>query len=103
MATVNEDEVNDALRDVIDPEVGINIVDLGLVESVEPDDQGGVRVGLIMTTPACPQGDMIVAEARHALLGALGTDRRITVELLDEPLWSPERLSQSARQMMGWG
>jgi metal-sulfur cluster biosynthetic enzyme len=98
---VTEDEVLEALRSVIDPEAGIDIVDLGLVERVAIDTDA-IRIGLIMTTPACPQGDHLSEQARRAVEGC-APGAAVTVELLDEPFWTPERMSDTARQLLGWG
>jgi metal-sulfur cluster biosynthetic enzyme len=95
MAT--EAQVLDLLRSVIDPDVGIDVVDLGLVETLDitPD---GIRVGLIMTTPACPQTEYLREEATLAL-ASLG---KVAVSVLDAPLWKPERMKAGARAVLGW-
>ena len=91
-----------ALRRVIDPEVGMNIVDLGLVYRLEAS-ASGVELDLTMTSPACPMGEMIVAEAEAALADCVPPDQPVTVQLVWEPPWSPERMSAEARQHFGWG
>ncbi|HLN25782.1 MAG TPA: metal-sulfur cluster assembly factor [Patescibacteria group bacterium] len=90
-----------ALKTVLDPDVGINIVDLGLVETLTilPDH---VEVGLIMTSPACPQGDYLVDECLAALRRSFGPDVTLSVDILDAPEWTPARLSDAARQQLGW-
>ena len=90
----------ETLRDVIDPEVGLNIVDLGLVYGVDAVG-GGLQVQLTMTTPACPLGDEIVRDA-EARLRALPGVRAVTVELVWEPAWGPERMSAYAKELLGW-
>jgi metal-sulfur cluster biosynthetic enzyme len=89
----------DALKAVIDPDIGINIVDLGMVERVAtgPD---GIDVALIMTTPACPQSGYLQDECLRVLSEAQAEPAR--VEVLELPLWDPSRLSDSARQALGW-
>lgn len=89
-----------ALRDVIDPEVGLDVVSLGLVYAVTAA-RGELVVELTMTTPACPLGDQIVqdAERRIAALRGVGAVR---VELVWDPPWTPDRMSPEARQMLGW-
>lgn len=96
---ITQTQAIEALRGVIDPDVGINIVDLGMVERVVADEDG-VRVALIMTTPACPQSGYLRDESLHMLRQAGAV--MATVEVLDAPLWSPERLSPAARQSLGW-
>lgn len=98
---IARDDVLDALRGVIDPEIGLDIVDLGLVERLEISDDG-IRIGLIMTTPACPQGDLLRRQAEAAVAERSGGGLRVTVDVLADPLWSPERMSATARRRMGW-
>lgn len=95
-----ESEVLEALRQVVDPEVGVNIVDLGLVQLMDarPDR---VYVGLIMTTPACPQGGAICEDAMDAIRRA-GGDVVVDVELLTSPFWTPDRMTEAAKQQLGW-
>jgi metal-sulfur cluster biosynthetic enzyme len=89
-----------ALEGVIDPEMALNIVSLGLVQRVEVSARG-VHARITMTSAACPVTEYIVEETGHALRGAFpGTP--IDVELTWEPPWSPERMSPSARRAMGW-
>lgn len=89
----------DALRQVVDPDVGVNIVDLGLVELVSTDADG-VRVALVMTSPAYPQSRYLRAESILVLERAGAA--MATVEVLNAPLWSPDRLSPAAKQILGW-
>ncbi|MDP3235762.1 MAG: metal-sulfur cluster assembly factor [Myxococcales bacterium] len=90
----------EALRAVIDPEVGLNVVDLGLVYGVEVVG-ADVHVRLTMTTPACPLGEQIVRDAEDHLRALDGVDE-VTVELVWEPAWSPERLSPAGKEQLGW-
>ena len=100
-ALPSEERVSAALRSVDDPEVGMNIVDLGLVHRVDITPER-VRVELTMTTPACPMGDLITDNARRAVAAALPQDLAIEVVLVWEPPWTPDRMSESARQTFGW-
>src|SRR3989338_4650003 len=90
------------LHNVIDPEVGVNIVDLGLVYGVEISGNK-LRVDLTMTTPACPMGDMILDDARRALAGLVPEGTEIDLNLVWEPPWSPDKMSENARDHFGWG
>ncbi len=99
--SLNEKTVREALRQVIDPEAGMNVVELGLVYGVRIcDDEIGVD--LTMTTPACPMGEMIVDEARTALRTIAPPGTRITVNLVWDPPWSPAMMSDTARRHFGW-
>lgn len=97
----SEDRVRDALRAVDDPEVGMNIVDLGLVYRVDVAPEL-VRVELTMTTPACPMGELITDNARRAVAAALPQNVAVDVVLVWDPPWTPDRMSEGARQTFGW-
>jgi metal-sulfur cluster biosynthetic enzyme len=99
---VPESWVRDALRKVVDPEVGIDIVELGLVYAIETTP-GRVRVDMTMTTPACPSGPQLRDDAAHAIRMALPEAREIDVQLVWEPPWTPDRMSSSAKKRLGWG
>ncbi len=98
---LTREEVLDALRDVIDPEVGIDIVDLGLVERLDIDERR-ISLGLIMTTPTCPQGDFLGEQARRAISGRAARGVVVVVQILDAPLWAPARMSPEAKKRLGW-
>ena len=90
-----------ALRRVVDPEVALSIVDVGLVYGVMARDRV-VRVRLTMTSAACPVTDVILEEVQTELDRVLPADWHIEVELVWEPPWTPERLSERARRFMQW-
>ncbi|GAB4438464.1 MAG: metal-sulfur cluster assembly factor [Rhodocyclaceae bacterium] len=96
-----EPDVREALRAVIDPEVGMNVVDLGLVYDIRIDDVG-VEVDIAMTSPACPMGESITREAREALRSVVPATRDVRVRLVSDPPWSPARMSEAARRHFGW-
>jgi len=97
-----DDAILDALRGVIDPEAGMNIVDLGLVYGVDVHEQA-VRVEMTMTTAACPMTDLIVEEVRDAVIAATPSGTRVEVALVWDPPWTPERMTGIAREHFGWG
>ena len=96
-----EQSIRDALRNVIDPEVGMNVVDLGLIYDIEigPDR---VRVAMTMTTPACPMSSMITEDAREAIRDIAPDGAEIAVDLVWDPPWGPERMTESAKRHFGW-
>lgn len=100
-AMPDTETIQAALRTVNDPEVGMNVVDLGLVYGVDIAP-GRVAVDLTMTTPACPLGEMILDDARRALAAVTPPDTRIEVRLVWDPPWGPERMSDVARRHLGW-
>jgi metal-sulfur cluster biosynthetic enzyme len=93
--------IADALLEVVDPEIGLSIVDIGLVYAVELA-WGHCSVQMTMTSAACPLGDLIVADVEHALRAVLPADTAIEVVLVWEPPWTPDRMSDGARHRMGW-
>lgn len=98
---IDEQAIDQALRQVIDPEIGINIVDLGLVYSMAVEGKR-VRVVMTMTTPACPMHSYLTEQARAALREQLPAAAAIELELTWDPPWRPEMMSSAARKMLGW-
>ncbi len=95
--------LRDALRQVIDPEVGMNVVDLGLIYQLDVVAGGSeVTVDMTMTSPACPMGEMIVAEVKTVLREHLPESVQTEVRLVWNPPWSPELMSEDARKHFGW-
>ncbi|MGA0610941.1 metal-sulfur cluster assembly factor [Caldimonas sp. KR1-144] len=93
--------VGAALSRVIDPEVALSIVDVGLVYGVTITPQR-IHVRITMTSAACPVADVVVDDI-HAELGCtMPEGREIEVELAWEPAWTPERLSERARRFLQW-
>jgi metal-sulfur cluster biosynthetic enzyme len=101
MQMPDDDAVREALRQVDDPEAGMNIVDLGLVYGVDvtPD---GVRVEMTMTTAACPMTDMIVEQARDVVAAIVPSGTSVDVQLVWDPPWTPDKMSGIAREHFGW-
>jgi metal-sulfur cluster biosynthetic enzyme len=90
-----------ALERVVDPEVAMNIVDVGLVYGVKVAD-GRMDVTVTMTSAACPVTDIIVEDIERQLDGEMPPELLIHVELVWEPPWTPQRMSPAARAFMGW-
>lgn len=89
------------LRTVIDPELGVNIVDLGLVYDIATEPQGLVAIEMTLTTPGCPLGGFLDDQIR-ACLAQLPQVRDLRVELVWEPPWDPATMSQQAKEQLGW-
>jgi metal-sulfur cluster biosynthetic enzyme len=98
MATV--DEVTDALRDVIDPELGLDFVELGLIYEVEVDD-GTVHVTFTLTSPGCPIGPQ-VSEQIDEFVSELDGVSDVQSTMTFSPPWTPERMSEDAKFALGF-
>ncbi|MEO8392654.1 MAG: metal-sulfur cluster assembly factor [Chloroflexota bacterium] len=95
------DDVLEALKCVIDPELGINIVDLGLVYDVQIDEKH-IQVSMTMTTPACPLSAALTAEAETVLRQRFPDYTVAKVELVWEPRWHPLMMAWEVRERLGW-
>ncbi len=93
-------DILDALRAVTDPEVGLSIVDLGLVYHAALT-AGAVAVAITLTTRACPLGRMIIDEAEARLRQKFPEADSVEVKLVWEPLWKPDRISERGRALLG--
>ncbi|MFP4373939.1 MAG: metal-sulfur cluster assembly factor [Spirochaetaceae bacterium] len=91
--------VLEALKRVIDPEIGLNIVDLGLVYNVEVTDDA-IEVEFTLTSPGCPLGDMITNDIRQAVREATGVDT-VHANLVWDPPWTVEFMSEEAKLDLG--
>jgi len=98
---VTSEQVREALRLVIDPELGVNVVDLGLIYAIDVQD-GEVRVDMTMTTPACPLGESLSEQAETAIRERLPGVRAVTVTLVWDPPWRPSMMSAATRERLGW-
>ena len=90
-----------ALTRVVDPEVAMSIVDVGLIYGVTATDET-LRVEMTMTSPACPMSDMVLDDVEQELNRALPDHYTVEVCLVWEPPWDPSRMSAQARRFMGW-
>ena len=98
---MNEETITETLKSVFDPEVGVNIVDLGLIYQVEirPEE---IYIQLTMTSPACPLHGVITRNIDKALREKFLDLGEMTIELVWDPPWSPELMSSAAKQQLGW-
>jgi metal-sulfur cluster biosynthetic enzyme len=98
---VTVEEVNDALREVIDPELGLDFVELGLIYAVDIDDAGAIKVTYTLTTPGCPIGPQ-VEEQIQDFVGEIEGVTSVESELVFAPPWSPELMSDDAKFALGF-
>ena len=101
-ATVNKDDVVEAMKDVVDPELGINVVDLGLLYGVDIDDGSKVTLDMTLTSAACPLTDVIEDQARQALTGGPGPGLvdDIKINWVWMPPWGPDKITDDGREML---
>jgi metal-sulfur cluster biosynthetic enzyme len=101
MPPISREQILGALREVVDPEIGINIVDLGLVYEIEVKDRD-VRVRMTMTSPACPLSSYLEQSAEEAIRARVSEVGAVTITTVWEPVWDPSMMSPDARREMGW-
>ena len=94
------DQVKMALRRVKDPDLNLNIIDLGLVYDVSVDDRS-VKVDMSLTSPACPSGPQLMGEAERAVKNIPGV-KDVAVNLVWSPMWSPDRIEPRVRAYLGF-
>ena len=100
---IAEDTVREALKTVIDPELFINIIDLGLVYLVtveEATDKSNIKIEMTMTSPACPAGPQLIAQSKSAI-SALEGAGEVEVKVVMTPPWTPDRMTEDARDQLG--
>lgn len=96
-----KEKVKEALYDVLDPELGINIVDLGLVYGIDIDENNNVLVTITLTTPGCPMHDSISFGIENRV-GLIEEVNQVDVQLVWEPQWTPDKMSDEAKKIL-WG
>ena len=101
---ISEDLVREELKKVIDPELFINIVDLGLIYNVDlvPADEGKVKckIDMTMTSPMCPAGPQLIANSKQ-ILGQLPGMGDVEIKIVLDPQWTPDKMTQDARDQLG--
>lgn len=103
---ITEELVRSALKNVYDPEIGLDIVNLGLVYGVDVQDDGKVvQIDMTLTTPACPAGPQIIEQARREVLQLKDVYQNlddVRINLVWTPFWNPSMMSQEARDELGF-
>jgi len=97
---LTEDSVRLALRKVKDPELNLNIVDLGLVYTITVDDGNKVIVDMSLTSPGCPAGAQIMHDVERTIQALPGVGK-VVINLVWEPFWTPDRIEPKVRAYMG--
>ncbi|KOX17639.1 metal-sulfur cluster biosynthesis protein [Saccharothrix sp. NRRL B-16348] len=98
------DDVEEAMRDVVDPELGINVVDLGLVYDIRVDEENVALIDMTLTSAACPLTDVIEDQTRSALVGggggASGIVNDFRINWVWMPPWGPEKITDDGREQL---
>jgi metal-sulfur cluster biosynthetic enzyme len=100
---ITEELIREELKQVIDPELFVNVVDLGLIYGVnteQVEEKTNVYIDMTLTSPACPAGPQLIAQAK-AVLGRLESCGNVEVKLVMVPPWSPDRMSEEAKDQLG--
>jgi metal-sulfur cluster biosynthetic enzyme len=93
------EQVLEILHDVYDPELPLNIADLGLIYDLQVSDEGDVYILMTLTAPGCPVGDLIAQEIQDRVLALPGV-RDVRVDITFDPLWTPERITEEGREAL---
>lgn len=101
---IAEEKVREELRKVIDPELFVNIVDLGLIYNVDvaetPEGKSNVKIDMTMTSPMCPAGPQMIANSKQ-ILGQLEGMGEVEVRIVLDPPWTPDKMTDEARDQLG--
>ena len=98
---LTSDSIRKALRAVKDPELNLNIIDIGLVYDAEANEDGDVVVKMTLTSPGCPAGGEIIEDVKR-VVGDLEGVRSVEVELVWDPFWTPDRMDPRVRAFLGF-
>ena len=100
---ISEESVREALKQVVDPELFINIIDLGLVYLVELQESEGktdVKIEMTMTSPACPAGPQLITQSKN-MVSAMEGAGNVEIKIVMVPPWTPDRMTEDARDQLG--
>ncbi|MCS7118410.1 MAG: metal-sulfur cluster assembly factor [Thaumarchaeota archaeon] len=96
------EKVIEALKMCYDPEIPVNIVDLGLIYDIQINrDERSVYVKMTLTAPGCPVGFLVVEQVKGAIMSMIPSVKKVDVELTFSPPWTPDRMSEEAREILG--
>jgi metal-sulfur cluster biosynthetic enzyme len=102
--SIAEDKIREALKQVVDPELFVNVVDLGLIYEIKINEtdagQSNVVVEMTMTSPACPAGPQLLGQSKD-FVGRLEGVGEVDVRLVMDPPWTPDRMTEDARDQLG--
>ena len=102
MPKITAQQVLDSLRECMDPEIPINVVDMGLIYGVDVKDDNRVDIKMTMTTRGCPLHDTLVSDVKRYVNKVPGVSG-VNVEIVWEPAWTPERMSEDGKKLINYG
>src|SRR3990172_13244173 len=97
---ISDEKIRDALQSCFDPEIPVNIVDLGLIYGIDTKEQGSVKIRMTLTALGCPLSSFLENDIKRKVMSVPGV-RDVDVEVVWDPPWSPEKMSKDARQALG--
>lgn len=97
---VTVEQVRKALKGVKDPELGLNVVDIGLIYDITVSEAGDVHITMSLTSPGCPSGPEIMGDVKMVVMDLEGVST-VEVELVWEPYWTPDRMDPRVRAFLG--
>ncbi len=97
---ITKKDILKALEGCLDPEIGISVVDMGLIYGIEVEN-GSVHIKMTLTNPGCPMARMILTDVENVVKSMKGV-KNVEVELVWEPRWTPDRLSDKAKKLLGY-
>jgi FeS assembly SUF system protein len=97
---LSNEQILDAVRQCYDPEIPVNIVDLGLIYDVQHDEAGNVTIKMTLTSQGCPSAQQIPEQVKQRV-SAVADVRDVKVEIVWEPAWTPNLISEAARKQLG--
>src|SRR6478752_9267970 len=100
-AVPSNEAIRKALRSVKDPELNLNIIDIGLIYDVDADPDGNVRVEMTLTSPGCPAGGEIIEDVKR-VVGDMAGVHSVAVDLVWDPYWTPEKMDPRVRAFLGF-
>jgi FeS assembly SUF system protein len=103
METKNElqEKIKEALKTIYDPEIPVDIYELGLIYDIEIDRENNVKILMTLTSPFCPVADVLAQKVRDEIK-AIPAVEKVDVEITFDPAWTPEKMSESARLQLGF-
>ncbi len=102
MPSITENQVRDSLRQCMDPEIPISVVDMGLIYGIIVKDDNKVDIKMTMTTRGCPLHDTLVSDVKRYVSKVPGV-AGVNVEIVWEPAWTPEKMSEEGKKMINYG